>query len=560
MLLKIQVAFAGLLMLAVASVASAMSMHDPRALSADPATAAEPIAPRLEGLGDHHMTVTTDNPESQYFFNQGIRLTYGFNHSEALRSFKEAARLDPSNAMAYWGWALVLGPNLNLPMMPYVAEQAYAALQEAVRRADGVSEREQALIAALAERYAPVAPENRRALDEAYAKAMAEVAARFPDDDDVATLHAAALMNLSPWNYWRGDGAPGGAGATETVLAQLEKVLARDPAHPGALHYHIHAVEAKHPARGESSADRLRGLMPGAGHMVHMPSHIYMRLGRYEEAFEANRLASLADESYISQCQAQGIYPLTYYPHNLHFMVWAAMFQGRYAEALAGARKVQEQVPKDENGKVEGVFETFMAQPLYVLVRFGRWDEVLAEPKPSSLNPFVTGVWHYARGVAYAQTGSRRKAQRELRVLDRHIAGLPEDYIIGFGTANTLLTIARSLLAGDVAMLRGRKAEAVAAYAKAVRLEDGLTYSEPPDWYFPTRHVLAWGLLEADLPKEAEAVLWQDLERNRDNAFAWKGLAAALAAQGQSGAAENASKAYEGAWGAADAPLTNSRF
>ena len=324
------------------------TIHDPRAIEADPAASTEPIAPRLDGLGDHSVNVTTASADSQYFFDQGLRLTYGFNHSEALRSFKEAIRLDPNNAMAYWGWALVLGPNLNLPMQDAVAEQAYAAVQAAMALRESVTARERAYIEALAQRYAPTAPASRADLDKAYADAMAQLVAAYPDDLDATTLYAAALMNLSPWNYWRKDGRP--LANTETLIAALEGVIARNPKHPGALHYHIHAVEAVHPTSGERSADALAPLMPGAGHMVHMPSHIYMRVGLYADAYAVNRLASQADSAYIAQCNAQGIYPLNYYPHNLHFLVWAAMFQGRSEAALLGARVVKSKIPVDMHG------------------------------------------------------------------------------------------------------------------------------------------------------------------------------------------------------------------
>jgi tetratricopeptide (TPR) repeat protein len=308
--------------------ASAQAMiHDHRALDAEPTEATAPIAPRLEGLGNYHFTVTTANTESQEFFDQGLRLTYAFNHSEALRAFKEAVRLDPDNAMAYWGWALVLGPNLNLPMVPDVAPQAYKAIQAAIKLKDQVSKKERAYIDALATRYAKNPEEDRAPLDKAYAEAMANLVAQYPDDLDAATLYAASLMNLSPWDYWSLDGSP--KENTNKVLETLQSVVERNPNHAGALHYYIHAVEARHPERGEQYADMLGGLMPGAGHLVHMPSHIYMRVGRYADSYEANRRAVEADEQYITQCRAQGLYPLNYYPHNIHFMAWSAMVQGR---------------------------------------------------------------------------------------------------------------------------------------------------------------------------------------------------------------------------------------
>ena len=548
----------GFMLLSLLTVTAEATIHDPRALEADPATATSPIAPTLSGLGSHHFPVTVSNEESQRFFDQGLRLTYGFNHSEALRAFKEAARLDPNNAMAYWGWGLVLGPNLNLPMVPEVNEQAYAATQRALQLASKVSEKERALIEALAVRYAPVAPEDRSSLDQRYADAMAKVHARYPNDPDIATLYGAALMNLSPWNYWEGSGAP--RPTTVVFLPVFEQVIEAHPEHPGALHYYIHAVEAVHPKRAEAAADTLGDLMPNAGHMVHMPSHIYMRIGRYADSYAANVKASQADETYVSQCRAQGIYPLNYYPHNLHFMVWSAMFQARSAAALEAAREVQTKVPKDMQGNAFAAFETFMSQPLYVMVRFGMWSSVLQEPEPAETNQFMRGVWHYARGMAYANTGELRKAKRELGALRRLRKSIGDDYFVGLGTAPTLLTIAEELLTGDLLAKRKRYDESIAHLSRAVRLEDGLLYNEPPDWYFPTRHVLGAVLLQAGYPDEAETVYWQDLRKNPDNGFALTGLQQALEAQGKTDAARALEPARRAALADADVELTSSRF
>ncbi len=532
-------------------------IHDPRAIDADPETAGSAISPRLEGLGDHWMDISTSNEDSAYFFNQGLRLTYGFNHSEALRSFKEAARLDPENAMAYWGWALVLGPNLNLPMQAAVAEQAFDAIQQAVLLKDKASRKERVFIDALATRSAPVAPMDRTSLDQDYAEAMADLVERYPDDLDAATLYAAALMNLSPWNYWQKDGGP--LANTNTIIATLESVIERNPVHPGALHYHIHAVEAVHPTDGVSSADALLPLMPGAGHMVHMPSHIYMRVGRYADAYDSNRRASDADSAYIAQCNAQGIYPLNYYPHNLHFMVWAAMFQGRSEDALAGAREVEAKIPVDMEGNAFGAFETFLSQPLYVMVRFGMWDAILEERQPAEGNQFMTGVWHYARGMAFSNTGKARSASRELDKLNALRTKLPQDYLIGFGTAPKLLNIAELLLSADIDAKQGNLDEAIAMASRAARLEDSLLYNEPPDWYFPTRHVLGALLIEGGYPAEAEVVYWEDLKKNPANGYSLLGLSQAQAAQGSPLAASTQTE-FEAAWTASDTELKSSRF
>jgi tetratricopeptide (TPR) repeat protein len=550
-----------LLVLLAPATPAAAQIHDPRALEADPATAEGPIAPRLEGLGDHHFEVTTREPGSQEFFDQGLRLTYAFNHSEALRAFKEAARLDPSNAMAYWGWALVLGPNLNLPMVPGVVEQAHRAIQTAVSLAAGATEKERAYIEALAKRYTDDPESERRPFDEAYALAMEALAGRYPDDPDAATLYAASLMNLSPWSYWYLDGRP--RTNTSEILVTLESVLERWPEHPGALHYYIHAVEAVHPERGEAGADRLAGLMPGAGHLVHMPSHIYMRVGRYTDSWEANRRAVEADESYITQCRAQGLYPLGYYPHNLHFLVWSAMFQGRSAAALTASRKIVEKIPASlaANKNVWALYETFLSQPLYALVRFGRWDEVLAEPRPAPDSLFMNGVWHYARALAFTHSGRLRPARKELRALGETREAMADlEHYVGFATAGKLLTIAEEIVAGEIAAKRKRYPEALTHLERAVRLEDGLLYNEPPDWYFPVRHVLGAVLLEAGAPAEAEVVYWADLRKNPGNGYSLFGLMQSLEAQGRDAEARETEARFRTAWAQADHTLTSSRF
>ena len=539
---------------------SAMNVHDPRALNADPSASAEKIAPVLEGLGDYTRKVTTTSEQSQYFFDQGLRLTYAFNHSEALRSFKEAARLDPNNAMAYWGWALVLGPNLNLPMQADVVEQAHKAMQTALSLKDKVSEQERNFINALATRYSndPLAP--RAPLDSAYAEAMKALVETYPDDQDAATLYAASLMNLTPWNYWTRDGKP--RASTPIILSMLDAVLERNPKHPGALHYHIHAVEAHRPKEGVKSADILRGLMPGAGHMVHMPSHIYMRVGRYADSFEVNAQAALADENYITQCRAQGLYPLNYYPHNVHFLAWSAFMQGRSADAIANARKLANNVPKDLAGNTWALYETFLAMPIFALARFGQWDEILAEPKPRDDSVYLMAIWRYARGLALINTGAEIAAvSAELKVLDDLKSRMMQNpNFIGFGEGATLLRIASHVLHGELAASMGSYGTAISHLDRAVRLEDSLIYNEPPDWYYPTRHTLGALLLKAGRADEAESVYWDDLRKNPENGYALLGLSQALDAQGQTEAAAEINTRFQAAWADADHDLTSSKF
>jgi tetratricopeptide (TPR) repeat protein len=556
-----RLAFIFLILLSFSAQTAMAQIHDPRALDADPSNAVKPIAPLLEGLGDYHFPVTTNSPESQRFIDQGLRLTYAFNHSEALRSFKEAARLDPQNAMAYWGWALVLGPNLNLPMVSEVVPQAYQAVQHAIALANRTSERERAFIHALAKRYTNDAKADRTPLDMAYADAMAKLVERFPDDLDAATLYAAALMNLSPWDYWNLDGSA--KENTVKVMQTLQSVIERNSRHAGALHYYIHTVESRHPEKGEPHADMLAGLMPGAGHLVHMPSHIYMRVGRYTDSYAANRRAVSADEDYITQCRSQGIYPLNYYPHNIHFMAWSAMYQGRPEAALEAARKIVTKVPPEISADKNAwaLYETFLSQPMFVMVRFGMWDVMIAEPKPDTESRFMTGIWHYGRALAYIHTDRPKKARQELveLVAVREAMGTIEHYV-GFATAETLMTIAEQIVQGELAYSEGRILEGLAHLERAVRLEDGLRYNEPPDWYFPVRHFLGAMLLDAGYPKEAEVVYAADLRKNPENGYSLFGLSEALERQGRVKEAQAFSERFSRAWADASHKLTSSRF
>jgi tetratricopeptide (TPR) repeat protein len=548
--------------LATAETARAGQCHEVQdrvALKADPALASKPMAPLLDGLGDHHHKITTRSAGAQRFFDQGLKLEYAFNHQEALRAFKEAVRQDPECAMAYWGWALVLGPNLNLPMKPEVVPQAWDAIQKAMALRDKVSEKERHYIEALARRYGPDPKADRAPLDAAYADAMKALHELYPDDGDAATLYASALMNLSPWNYWNKDGRP--RTHTPAVLAALDSAVQRDRGHEGALHYTIHALEAIDPDGAVGAADALRGLAPNAGHLVHMPSHVYMQVGRYADAYEVNRLAAQADEGYITQCRAQGMYPLNYYPHNLHFLVWAGIMQGRRDEALAAARKVAGKVPPDFREDNWALYQTLLSLPLYTMARFGQWDAILAEPQPSDDVRFHRGMWHWARGLASVHTGRADAARGELAALVR-IQEDPKtpEVLVGFSNAATLLTIAREVLEGELLAKEGRFDEAIGHLDRAVRLEDSLAYSEPPDWYYSTRHNLGAALLDAGRAAEAEVVYWQDLRRHRDNGFALVGLARSLAAQGREKEAAEADERYRAVWTAADAPLSSSRF
>jgi tetratricopeptide (TPR) repeat protein len=516
------------------------------------------LAPRLENLGVHTFPVTTSSPRAQLFINQGVNLAYGFNHAEAGRAFAEAARLDPGCAMAYWGEALVLGPNINVPMSPDDEGKALAFAQKAVSLKARVSPREQALIAAVAERYSGKA-DDRTARDHAYAKAMGEVARHFPADLDAQTMYVESLMDLRPWNYWMRDGQPY-PGTTDAV-AILEKVLAKAPNHPGANHLYVHMMEAtRNPERAEAAADRLLTEMPGAGHIVHMPSHIYQRVGRYEDAIASNEAAIKADEDYISQCRAQGIYPLAYYPHNIHFLWFSASAAGHSQLAVDAGRKVAGAI-SDEAIDHLPVLAGFRVVAWYALTRFGRWDEMLQEPAPPERFLYLLGTWHYARGLALLRKGRAEEADKEL-VEVRKIAQDPAlNYsLFSPNTAAAIFGIAPEVLEGEILAERKDYDQAIDHLEHAVRLEDGLVYTEPFEWHYPPRQALAAVLLAAGRAKEAETVYWDDLSRNRENGWSLFGLSQALRAEGRADEAADVEARFKKAWAKADVTLTASRF
>jgi len=527
--------------------------------SAAPQVLPGQIAPMLEGLGEYSVPVTTESERTQRFFGRGLRLTYGFNHREAYRAFQEAARLDPECAMAYWGQTLALGPHLNQMELEENVGPAWEAIQKAKSLAPKATEWERAFIAALEKRQSPEKLEDRSKLDRAYAEAMSEVADRFSDNDDAQVLYAAALMNTMPWNYYTKDGLP--REHTDTVLERLETVIARTPIHTGAHHYYIHATEEHYPERSEASADQLATLVRSAGHLVHMPSHIYMRVGRYEDAYESNRLAVLADEDYITQCRRQGIYPLAYYPHNVHFMAWAAQRQGRSAEAFAGAQKVHQQAAEMKAGAHFALYESFYMMPMYMMARFGMWDKILEAPAPGIESPYAQGIWHWGQSLAKLRTDDVRGAKKDLKALQR--IAEEGDFgmtTVGFGDPQVLLTIASEIAAGEIALREGRHADAISEFERAVRLEDGLMYNEPPDWPYPARHHLGRALLEAGHAREAESVYWTDLEKNPGNPYSLFGLWQSLAAQGRMDEAGKIRQRFDEAWAKADVELTASVF
>ena len=533
-------------------------VHYTKSADQDKAGPGGVLAPRLQKLGTYQFPVSTKNKQAQLFINQGLNLSYAFNHAEAGRAFREAARQDPNLAMAYWGQALVLGPNINAPMDPNAEGPALQALKKAIDLKSKASPREQAYIDALAERYSGNAA-DRHTRDHAYAAAMYKLQQKFPDDLDAATLYAESMMDLRPWGYWTRDGQP--YEGMDGVVSLIEKVIARNPVHPGALHLYIHLLEATdNVGKAEAAADRLLTLMPAAGHMVHMPAHIYQRVGRYTDAVRSNELAIAADEDYISQCQAQGLYPMGYYPHNIHFLWFAATADGRSKLAIESARKAASKVP-DEALQQVPLMAIFRVVPYYALTRFGKWDEMLQQPEPPAFSPYARGIWHYARGVAFVHKGQLDQANQELAKVNELLTDKTLDQpLFSPNTGHAVLSIAPEVLAGEIDAANKRYDSAIAHLERAVRLEDSLVYTEPAEWHYPPRQALAAVLLEAKRPAEAETVYWADLKKNRSNGWSLYGLMKALQAQGKTADAALVDARFKKAWERADVTITDSRF
>ena len=515
--------------------------------------AAQQAVPLYGNLGSHSYAITTRNPVAQRYFDQGLRLTWGFNHGEAIRSFAEGERIDSSCAMCAWGIAFALGPNINAGMDSMAAVAASRAIERARRRAAQVSTRDRALIDALAARYASVRPPDRSRLDSAWARAMADVASRFPDDHEVQVLYADALMNLSPWNYWNADGSP--RAGTADILQRLNRVIAANPNNPGACHLYIHAVEARDPARALPCAERLASLMPGAGHVVHMPAHIYIRVGRFEDAIALNEHAAHADGAFLEGpgVAQRGVYANGYYPHNYHFVAFAATMLGRSHTAIAAARETSKRLGVEAVKAVPWIESVTPIEQL-TLVTFGRWKEILAQPEPGDSLPFLTAMTWYARGVAHAALGDEPAALRDLERLRAVAATYPTN------DNGTALSIADHALQGEIALRGKRAGEAVTHFRAAAQLEDGLTYNEPPTWYYPMRQSLGLALLAAGQPTEAEVVYSQDLERFPRNGWSLYGLVQSLEQQGRTEDARRVRAEFEAVWRTADVKITGSRL
>ncbi|HKY29736.1 MAG TPA: hypothetical protein VJM12_17485 [Pyrinomonadaceae bacterium] len=512
---------------------------------------AQPVA--LEsGLGDVDLRVSTTNAEAQKFFSQGMAYIYGFNHAEGIRSFKRAAELDPELAMAYWGISLALGSNYNLQAEAPQLKEAYANLQKAQSLAAKATEHERAYIDALSKRYSVDPETDREKLALAYRTAMSELMKRYPDDLDAATLYAESMMNLRPWRLWTIDGKP--AEGTEEIVAVLEEVLRRNPNHPGANHYYIHAVEASPNAdRALPSAMRLGKIAPKSGHLVHMPSHIYIRTGDYHEAAQSNVDAIVADRDFILRTGVRGVYPMMYYNHNIHFLASAHAMQGRFADSLKTARELEANVKPDLKGMP--MLEMFMPYPLVSLIRFNKWDELLKTSKPENELKITTGYWHFGRGVAYAGKGQATEAEAEFKSLQSLKASIPADAGVGNSKVHDVLKIAELVLSGKIAYLRGDKTGAIGSLRQAVEAEKAIVYNEPPDWDLPSREILGGMLLLAGDNVEAEKVFRAELAMHRRNGRALFGLVESLKRQNKP-AAQMVQREFEKAWQSADTKLS----
>lgn len=524
--------------------------------------AAAPAGPhRFDTLGALHRPISSKNPDAQAWFDQGLRMAYGFNHQAAGQAFAEAVKADPDCAICWWGQALVLGPNINVPMVPEAAAPAWDAAQKALALRDKASPVEQMLIDAVVARYAQTAPEDRAPLDRAYADAMKAAVEQFPDDADVQVMYAESLMDLMPWAYWTANGQA--SPETPALLTALETALKLNPDHIGAIHYYIHASEASpDPKRAEPHADRLAALAPGAGHLVHMPAHTYLRLGRYHDAVLTNLKATDADATFLSFCKgSNGVYPLGYVPHNWHFIVAAAGYEGNGAMTLRAAQQTAQRADVTMLETLT-MMQQFIVAPLMAQARFGRWDEILATQEPPAALPYPTAIWHFARGRAYAAKGELDAARKELAAYEVAAADPRNETNVlwGINYAPAVLKVGGPFLAGEIAAAAGDHAAAIPLLTEAVAAEDALNYNEPADWLLPTRHSLGVVLLAAGKAAEAEAVYRKDLELHPHNGWALIGLSQALAAQGKTAEATEAKARFDQAWANADLKIEASRI
>lgn len=506
----------------------------------------QPPVRLYDGIGSHQHIIKTSSPEAQKYFSQGLVLLYGFNHDEALRSFERAAQLDPKSPMPLWGMALVLGANYNDPGSGDRNQKAHETIQKALGMIGNVPAPEQAYVKALATRYAADPKADPRGLALAYKNAMADLVRRYPDDLDAATLYAESLMNLNPWKLWTSDGKA--AEGTEEIIRVLEGVLRRNPHHPGANHYFIHAVEAgPNPERALPSAERLKALVPAAGHLVHMPGHIYLRTGDFEAAAVTNVAAVESDRRMLAQSGASGIYPAMYFNHNFHFIAYARAEQGRHEEAMKAAREMAANVKPYL--KEMAMLEAFAAVPLMTMARNERWNEILAEPEPDAPAGVLRALWHFSRTLAYAGMKDAAKAKAERTKFETARTSLPADMPWGANnTAKQVFDLAARQLDARLAELNGDREKAIALWRDAVRIQDELVYDEPPAWYYPVRESLAATLYRAGKHAEAEAMFRENLDRYPRNPRSLFGLIEALRAQGKNESVEWVTRELDSVW------------
>ena len=502
----------------------------------------------VSGLGDLHHPVSTHNAQAQQFFDQGLRFIYAFNHDEAARSFRRATELDPKLAIAFWGVAEAVGPNYNDPADPDRYKQAHDAVQKAVDLSPGATPSEQAYIRAMAKRFPADPTSDLKKAAEDYRDAMRQVAAEFPDDLDAATLFAEAGMNLHPWGLWHQDGTP--EVGTEEIVATLESVLKRDPNHLGAIHYYIHAVEASNnPGRALAGANKLAALAPGAGHIVHMPAHIYIRTGDYDAAVNTNEQAAAVDRAYIKASGAQGIYPMMYYSHNLHFIAMCGAMNGSYMEARKNADLLVANV--GSHVKDMPPLEGFMTIPAAVEIRFHHWNEILQLRAPDPAMKTATVFWHFARGLAFAGTGRLAEADAEYKIVSGAEEATPPDVIFQMpinNKAKDIMKIAKDVLGAKIALAKNDSNGAIVQLQEAVAIQDTLKYGEPPDWFFPVRESLGAALLMHGDAGAAEKVFREDLDRNPRNPRSLWGLRQSLLWQKRDYDAGFVQKQFEASW------------
>jgi len=516
------------------------------------------ISPLFDNLGNLDFKISTTNSRAQAFFNQGLKLSYAFNHAEAHRSFMEASRLVPENAMTYWGQAFTLGPNINDPQPDEDRKNKYnQAMAMANKLAFSATAKEQALIKALSARYSEDLSKDVAELNMAYMREMTKVVKMYPEDADIQILYAAAVMNTVPWNYWDEEGNP--SPNIKEAKEALEKAMEIEPENPGGHHYFIHMVELPYPDLGVPSADKLASLMPGAGHIVHMPSHIYIRVGRYKDAVTVNQAAILADEDYISQCFSQGLYPLAYYPHNIHFLWSSASLLGSSELAIDAAKKTAEKVPVGELLQMP-FLQDFASTPLLAYTRFGKWNEILSIPAPNSEIKHINLMRHYARGMAFIRKGNRKEAQEELNAIEilKNDPELEDLVATANNNSASIARIAHAVVAGELAALKGDLPQAIKHLENAVVNEDKLVYTEPAAWHIPTRQNLGAVLMKAKKYEDAEKIYKEDLAVLRQNGWSLMGLYNSYMAQGKTSEAKKIKKEFNKAWEEADITITNS--